>query len=352
LQHVTKIGAAALPATIDGFSVYLQQISSMHRLGFFLLVLMAACSDKPKVSEAAAGTTDEFTYKSFASQFPEASLPYQVTDTALVQGRDTGTLRQPGFQKFLPDSLKGALLGSGKVLYNPLARINAGKNGSYFVVRATSGEHRAALLYIFDEKEQYRTVFPLLTPDNDPASSQLSLLDKSGAITRSIFKKLPKDVIAEGKEVFLYVPESNSFTLIMTDPLEDRQEVLNPIDTLARTQALAGDYVKNERNFVSVRDARSPREINFFIHFEKDGEEEKCSGELKGTALLTSSRTAVYRQGGDPCVLELNFTPNSVTLRETEGCGSHRGVKCVFEGSFPRKKVLSPKTGGKKKAKK
>jgi hypothetical protein len=353
LHHVTKIGSAARPASIGGFSVYLQQISTMHRLGFvFVLALVAACSGKPKQGAATDDESKEFTYENFVTHFPETKLPYQLSDTALLNRRDTATLRNPGFQKFLPDSLKQSLLGSGKVRYNPLAHIEAGKGERYFVVRAISGERRAALLYVFDDKKQYRTVFPFLLPDNDPATSQVSLLDKSGAITRSVTKKLPKDVIGEGKDVFIYAPETNNFTLIMTDPLEDRQDVLNPIDTFARKHPLAGDYIKNARNYVSVRDARSPNEINFFIHFEKGEGDDKCSGELKGTALLTSTHTAVYRQGGDPCVLELNFSGNSVSLREMEGCGSHRDVKCIFEGSFPRKKAVSPKSSTRKKARK
>ncbi len=44
------------------------------------------------------------------------------------------------------------------------------------------------------------------------------------------------------------------------------------------------------------------------------------------------------RTAADPCVLQFNFTPSSVTIKEMEGCGSHRGLHCVFEGTFARKK--------------
>ena len=87
---------------------------------------------------------------------------------------------------------------------------------------------------------------------------------------------------------------------------------------------------------VSLRDGRNNNELQFFIHVEK---EEDCSGELKGTALFTSSKMAVYREGGDPCVMELHFSPSAVTLKEVEGCGAHRGLKCVFDGKFTRKKT-------------
>jgi hypothetical protein len=123
----------------------------------------------------------------------------------------------------------------------------------------------------------------------------------------------------------------------MIDQMGDRpSEMINPIDTLPRIHKWAGDYVKNKNNIVSIRDGRYENEIRFFIHINKnDGD---CIGEVKGTALISSSVTAVYREGGDPCVLELRFTGSSVSLKELEGCGNHRGLNCPFEGTFPKKK--------------
>jgi hypothetical protein len=60
----------------------------------------------------------------------------------------------------------------------------------------------------------------------------------------------------------------------------------------------------------------------------------------------------VYRQGGDPCVLQFAFTPAAVALREEEGCGSARGLKCLFDGSYPRKQADKPKAAKKKNSKK
>jgi hypothetical protein len=63
-----------------------------------------------------------------------------------------------------------------------------------------------------------------------------------------------------------------------------------------------------------------------------------CIGELKGELDLIKPNLAQYRKADDHCVLEFSFTNNSVTVRELEACGNHRGIKCVFDGSFPRKK--------------
>ncbi|MDP9230442.1 MAG: hypothetical protein M3O67_07205, partial [Bacteroidota bacterium] len=70
--------------------------------------------------------------------------------------------------------------------------------------------------------------------------------------------------------------------------------------------------------------------------------------ELKGEAQFASANTAVYHQGGDPCVLKFTFTSTAVSIKEVEGCGARRGLNCSFNGSFPRKKEHKP-IGSKKK---
>jgi len=322
----------------------------MRKLGFVVWIgMLLACNDAKK-PEAATVKEEGFSVEALNARFAEEKTPWQISDTTLQQPDDTSTLRQTEFAALLPDSLKQSIFGRQKVRFSPLARFRPAEGDlRYFVVRAASERKSAALLYVFDGKGVFQALFPLLVPDTDDATLQVSSVDRSMAITRNITKKLPKDESAEGKDVFSFNPADRSFTLIMTDPLEDRQDVLNPIDTFSRKHPLAGDYVRNQRNFVSVRDARTPNELQFFIHFEKDKD---CGGELRGTALLTSSRMAVYRQGGDPCVLELSFSGNSVSVREVEGCGSRRGVKCVFDGSFPKKKEARAKNPGKSKPKK
>jgi hypothetical protein len=115
---------------------------------------------------------------------------------------------------------------------------------------------------------------------------------------------------------------------------EQTIELINPIDSFSRRNKFSGDYVRDKVNLVSVRDNKKPGRLTFFVHFEK----KNCTGELKGDANITSANTAVYHSSGDPCVLQFKFTSLSVTISETEGCGSHREPDCIFEGTFPRKK--------------
>jgi hypothetical protein len=137
----------------------------------------------------------------------------------------------------------------------------------------------------------------------------------------------------------------------MTDALEDKPaEITNPIDTLSRKNKLSADYTAGKMNLVSIRDGRKNDRISFFIHFEKNNGE--CSGELKGEAILKGSNSAEYRQNGDPCILRFNFTSSSLGLKEVEACGSHRGLRCLFDGSFVRKKEISQAPPKKKTRKK
>lgn len=320
----------------------------MERLVLLMALLaIIGCKDKKQTSETdeAAGA---FNYETFANRFTASKLPYALTDTGLLRNKDTAALRIATFSRFVADSVKQKVFGkTSNIRFIPLAKIEVPKGESYFITKAIGPNSKAALVSVFDKEKNYAATFPLLVPDADEATSQSSIIDKTYTISRNVARKRKDDVTIEGKDVYVYNNDAKTFTLIMTDILDERaQEVINPIDTFARRHKFSGDYVKDKKNIVSIRDGRNPNELLAFVHFEK--EETNCTGELKGGLLLTSGTTAVYRQGGDPCVLEFKFTPGGVTLREAEGCGSHRGFNCVFNGMYPRKKEAKTKTSSKK----
>ena len=317
----------------------------MVRIGFYLMLMaIVACNTDKKAVPEESAEIGAFNYSTFSNRFKEVALPYLLTDTALLNNKDTAAIRNEEFLNYIPDSIQTKLLGkASKVSYVPIAHFVNGKNEQYFIMKASSGNKKAALLTVFDKEQNFSGAFPFLIPDTDPKTTQTSTIDKTLSISRFVTRKMPDDAVIEGRDVYSYDVASKNFTLIMTDILDDKNlELLNPIDTFSRKHQYAADYIKDKRNMVSIRDGRSANEINFFIHFERMNGE--CNGELKGTALMTSSKTAVFRQGGNPCVLEFHFTGNSVRLKEVEGCGSHRGVQCVIEGSFPKKKLPKPET--------
>lgn len=311
----------------------------MYRAGIVLIGLaLWSCN---------SGKTDEkgFSYERFAELFPPEQATYQLTDADLQTNKDTTAIRSEEFAKFISDSVKKKLFGKpGKVKYIALARVKAPEKTSYYIVKAISGAKRVALLLPFTN-DQFDVVFPFLIPDSDPSTTQTSTIDKSKAIIKGVSQKKSGGDVAEGREVYQYVPEAKQFTLLVTNPLNNIAEVINPIDTLPRKHKFSGDYLKDKKNFVSIRDGRSSNELLLFIRIEKGD----CTGEIKGTLLLTSSTKAVYRQGGDPCDLSFQFGSNSVTVKEGGACGSRRGLDCSFDGTYNRKKEAKPKPKTSKK---
>jgi hypothetical protein len=116
---------------------------------------------------------------------------------------------------------------------------------------------------------------------------------------------------------------------------------------LPKKNKLSGDYIKDKRNYVSIRDGKTPSDLLFFIHFEKENGE--CTGELKGEAIMQGTKTAIYQATGNPCVLEFTLTGSSVSLKEQQACGSYRDIKCFFDGSYSKRKEPKPKTALSKK---
>ena len=314
---------------------------------FFLAFIFFACKSKKT-----PGEETRYSYEQFANSFKNASLPFQLSDTLLLKNKDTARAQGPFLSSFIAESNRNKIFGKGaKIKFVPLWKMSTPEGDQYFIIKGESKNKKAAFLAIFDKDQQLRASFPFLIPDNDASTTEVSNIDKSFSIIKSIYRKKPNQVMAEGKDVYVYDKETKKFVLVMTDPLDEKNiELVNPIDTLKKTHRLAGDYIKDKKNIVSVRDGRKSNLLTVFVHIEKGTD---CIGEVKGDATITSATAAVYQQAGDPCVMQLNFNGSSVSLKELEGCGSKRGLDCLFEGSFTRKKAAVSKTAkGKKKASK
>jgi hypothetical protein len=308
---------------------------------FVVCYLLSACGNKKKPSLSG---TDEVVISDFIESFELVKPPVEIADTTLnKKEKDSLLIANKIFAQFVPDSVLTKIFGK-----NAKPRIYMGKRveiekEKYLFVKTTAAEKKASLVLCFDKDNKFKACLPLLIPDANPATSQVSGLDKRFSFYKTIVLKKPDGSTAEGKEAYSYVSDAGQFILIMTDPLDDRvQEVINPIDTLPKKNKFSADYVKDKMNIVSIRDDRKAGKLNFFIHFDRNKGE--CDGELKGIANFTSANTAIYRQPGDACSLQFSFSSSSVTLKELEACGAHRGVKCSFDGNFPRKKEAKPKS--------
>jgi hypothetical protein len=311
----------------------------MYRLAmaFILLAGLISCKNNEE-NDDATGTTGR---KVFGVQVTETKLPYQLADTSLISNSDTTSIQQSA-TAFVDDSITKNYFGkNAKIKYIPLARFN-GNEGTYFILKATSGAKKAAIVALFDGDNNFLAGYPFLFPDANPGTSQVSVIDKNLTISRNIVERNGAELVGEGKEVVAYDATEKKFSLIMQDPLnENLSEIISPIDTFPKTHRLAGDYRINKKNLVSIRDGRYPNQLLVYIHTEnKEGD---CTGEMRGEFLLTTSTTATYRQGGDPCVLNLSFKNNTVSIDEQTGCGNYRGLDCPFTGTFTKKTPPSAK---------
>lgn len=306
---------------------------------FFLLGL-AACSndDNNKTQKTAAGPDE-----AFGVAFAQGTLPYQLSDTGLGQPADTTSIPAAAVSALYPDSLKKQYFGkTSAVRYTPIAKLVQEGKETYYLVHAAAGQKKGALLFVFDAKNQFLASTPFLLPDADPNTTQTAVLDKKFILTKSVTQREGAEVTGEGKQVLAYDASTKSFGLIMEEALLDNpKELVNPLDTFAKTNKLAGDYYTGKKNLVAVRDGRHANQLLVYIHTENESGD--CIGQLKGEFIITSSTTAAFRQPGDPCVLGLTFKGNTVTLAEQSGCGNYRGLNCPLSGTFTRKKPQSAK---------
>jgi hypothetical protein len=326
----------------------------MKRIRNYCLLVAAAavlggCHHKKKTS---ASGEDPVEVSDFIDFFPAKNLPYYFSDTTLnKKEKDSGFINHKIFIQFVPDSFLNKIFGKEvKPKIYPMARVK-GEGVTYLFTKAVSGDKKGAFVFAFDKKEHFMDGIPVLQVDPSPSTQQSASMDKNFGIYKMITRKNPDGSAGEGKDIYVLNNDTKKFILIMTKALDDKiTEVINPIDTFSRRNKYSADYSTGKLNLVSIRDGRKNDRLSFFIHFDKnDG---ACTGELKGEAILRSASVAEYRQGGDPCVLRFSFTSSAVVVKELEGCGSHRGLRCSFDGTFPRKKEAKPKTVKKKTTKK
>ena len=304
---------------------------------FVLILFILGCSNEKNSSEKGGMDVQDF-----FGFFKTVKLPYIIADTSFNRlSRDTPIIQTEIFTQFVGDTLLSKNFGKATPKIYPVGRVSVKKAETYLFAKAISGSKKVAYLLVFDKENVFKAALPLIVLDSDRETSQSALMDNKYTIALSRQRKKPNGDLGYKREAYIY-NNIGVFTLILTesnDDLATTADVINPIDTLSRKNKYSGDYFVDKRNFVSVRDGRKFSELRFFVHFEKS--KGTCKGELRGEATLTKPNVAVYQESGDPCVLQFTFSANALSMKEVQGCGNYRDIKCFFEGVYPRKKERS-----------
>ncbi len=314
---------------------------------FLTCALLLSCGGKKK--KASMTGNEKIAISDFIDFFPNVTLPFYYADSMMVKkDKDSALISYAVFTQMVPDSIIGKIYGKNvKPKIYALGKIMTPGAETYLFVKTVGTTKKVVYILAMDRKLGYVANLASLQPDQSKATFQAMTMDKKGSITKTVMRKNPDGSTSEGKDVYAFDRSNNSFSLVMTDALEDKpNELINPIDTLARKNKWSADYTSGKMNLVSIRDGRKGDRISFFIHFEKNNG--ACTGELKGEARIKTSTTAEFRVDGDPCVLSFIFSSSAVRLQEVEGCGNHRSMECLFDGSFARKKEVKPKKQVKK----
>ncbi len=275
--------------------------------------------------------------KDFLEIFKSVTLPYQVSDTNINKVADTITIGVKAFLQFFPDSSFNNITGKNrKFSIHPIGKIEK-ENEIYLLVILKEKKQSKLVVFVTDTKNKFLAAKELLNNTNQDKYTHSLSINKEPTFLISQEKMGKDNTLLFSRAGWVY-NDAGIFMIVINDSNEDpfKTDVINPIDTLSKKNKLSGDYIKNKKNYVSIRDGKDANHYQFFIHFERN--EGSCTGELKGELNITQPNIGIFKEFGDPCIIDFTFEGNTIILKEQGSCGNHRGIKCFFNDEFIKKK--------------
>ena len=284
----------------------------------------------------------------FNKVFKTVALPITISDSNINKLGDTITIGTKALAQFVPDSVVQSIVSNKdtkdkKAILHPLLKIE--KETEYYLmlnVHHTNKDQIAVV--VFSKKNKYLDYKIITDFLNEHKGSRH--YGKSVSINKE-----PTFLVEENKldneNILVYEKNGwaytdSNFRLIYFDSNKkpENKTITNPIDTLGTKNVFSGDYARDAKNFIALRDfAGKPDKYQFFLHFEK--KEGTCIGELKGL-LNFKNNQATYNEKGDPCIIHFTITGQIIKIKEDGNCGNHRGMTCYFNDSYDKKR--RPKT--------
>lgn len=313
----------------------MQIFSGMPKRLLYLMVLaLFACGQK-KIDLSGATPLKA---KDFLTIFPVINGNFLAADSNFLKIADTTTIGLKAITQFIPDTAITNLIGNDKkTVFHAVGRIQKDKE-LYLLVNIK--QHRKTVMAVFvlnSKNNQYLASKILIDDSNEDDYVHTVSINKEPTFVLSREKSGKDNVVQFSRTGWVYT-SNVGFMVIVNDSNENpaKSNVINPIDTLAHKNKYSADYEQDKKNFISLRDGKNPNTYIFFIHFEKN--EGSCIGELKGELKMKDPVNGQYIYTGDPCIIDFKFEGNEISVKEQGSCGNHRGIKCFFDDSYPRKK--------------
>ena len=281
----------------------------------------------------------------FNAAFKNIELPIRINDTNLVAFTDTIKIGRKALAQFLPDSVVDAI--APKLVKNSsiftVGKIE--KETEYYLLLNNKDAKKQTVSVIAFSKKNVFLGYQILTQfDLTQKGSQFYgktlLINKEPTFLIEENKLDPEQGLTNEKKGWAYTEQGFRLIYLDANIKPEQKAILNPIDTLPTLNSLSGDYARDKKNFISLRDFGNANKYQFFLHFEK--KEGTCVGELKGL-LNFNKNQATYSEKGDPCTILFTITGNVIKIKEDGNCGNHRNMTCYFNDSYDKKRKTKSK---------
>jgi hypothetical protein len=303
---------------------------------FLILLALIGCAE---TKTDLSGNTP-LKINDFNAAFKNIDLPIRINDTNLVAFTDTVEIGRKALAQFLPDSVVDAI--APKLLKNAsiftVGKIE--KETEYYLLLNNKDAKKQTVSVITFSKKNVFLGYQILTQfDLTQKGSQFYgktlLINKEPTFLIEENKLDPEQGLTHEKKGWAYTEQGFRLIYLDANIKPAQKAILNPIDTLPTLNTYSGDYARDKKNFISLRDFGDANKYQFFLHFEK--KEGSCVGELKGL-LNFNKNQATYSEKGDPCTIQFTITGNIIKIKEDGNCGNHRNMTCYFNDSYDKKR--------------
>lgn len=302
----------------------------------FILILFCAVSCRNHTSDLSG--TKPIRSSDFFAAFSALNLPITIADTNINTFSDTTVIGLKAMSQFIPDTILKHFHINKSAIIHPVGSIQ--KLREKYILANFSYKNNTQLgVFVFNDKNEFLAAKNLIESKQNDGYVHSVYINKEPTFLISREKYNLDKKLLYTRTGWVY-NSGNTFMIAMNDGNEDalkNNTIINPIDTLPQKNKHSGNYNLNAKNFIAIRDGKSTKIYNFFIHFEK---ENNCIGELKGTMKMVSDDKAIYREIGEPCSIEFLFKENKITFKENGKCGNKRGIQCYFDDTYTKQKPI------------